>query len=171
MIRSWGVVALTGNAQPLVGDVTTAAFVVPAEGQLAKVQVANSAKYQVGDRIILGAGSAGANILLVSQIPSGGTTLLCESEGNAKLSAWPNGTIIMLDIVCAVVRFQVIASAAIWFGSDNTVTNTGGGTAFEVLHTGGSDSIGQPQWNSIRSSELWMAGTLADTIGVAVIVV
>ena len=37
MIRSWGIVTLTGAAQPIVGDKITAAFVVPAAGQLAKV--------------------------------------------------------------------------------------------------------------------------------------
>lgn len=172
MIRSWGIVTLTGAAQPIVGDKITAAFVVPAAGQLAKVQVASTTRYQVGDRIILGAGQTGANILKVVQIISG-TILGCESEGDAVLSAWVVNTIIQLSIACSIIKFQAITGNAggVWIGSDNTVTNVGGGSAFEEILGGGNDSIGQPPANSIRSSEGWMAGTLNDKVGVAVVVV
>ena len=172
MIRSWGVVTLTGAAQPIVGDKITAAFVVPAAGQLAKVQVASTTRYLVGDRILLGAGQSGANILKVVQIISS-TILGCESEGGAKLSAWANNTLIQLSIACSIIKFQAILgnAAGIWIGSDVTVTNIGGGSAFEEVQPGGNEAIGQPPANSIRSSEGWMAGTANDKMGVAVIVV
>jgi hypothetical protein len=173
VIRSWGIVTLTGSAQPWFGDVTTAAFVPPKAGVLATVKVANSAKYQVGDRIVLGAGSAGANILIVSQIPSGGVTLLCESEGGAALSAWPNSTIIQLNIACSAIKLQPqqANTGVVYLGSDNTVTNTGGGSAFEALSQLAAESFGIPQFDTIRTSEGWMAGTANDKVGVAAITV
>lgn len=174
MIRSWGQVTLTGSAQPLFGDVLTAAFsnLAPTNG-FYTVKVASTTRYQVGDRIILGVGSGSTtNCLMVGQIPNA-TTLYCTSEGNAPVSNWNNGTLIALDLACAYIEIQsTIGNAGIiWLGSDNTVTNVGGGSAFKQVTQGGSAPYGQPQWNTIRTNELWFSGTASDKAGVSAVII
>lgn len=174
MIRSWGQVTLTGNAQPLFGDVLTAAFsnLAPVNG-FYTVKVASTTRYQVGDRIILGFGGASpTNVLLVGQIPNS-TTLYCTSEGNAPVSNWVINTQIVLDIACAtyIAQSRVANAGVIWLGSDNTVTNVGGGSAFWQVTQSGLAPFGVPQWNCLRTSELWIAGTASDACGAAAIVV
>jgi len=166
LIRSFGLQAVSGAAQPCLGDVTTAAFVVPAKGQLATVTVANSAIYQVGDRIILGAGQVGPNILKVVKIPAGGVTLLCESEGDAALKAWVSGTILALSIACFRIGFRTPGNAGlVWLGTDSSVTNAGAGTAFEALGNADRyDYVFHNGQNPLNTAEIWMAGTPPDTV-------
>lgn len=174
MIRSWGQVTLTGSAQPLFGDTLTAAFsnLAPKNGFYI-VTVASTTRYQVGDRIILGVGSGSpTNCLLVGQIPDS-THLYCTSEGDAPVSNWVNGTQIVLDIACGsyISQLAVANAGVVWLGSDNTVTNTGGGSAFWQITQGGAAPFGIPQWNCLRTSELWVAGTADDKLGAAAIVI
>lgn len=174
MIRSWGQVTLTGNAQPLFGDVLTAAFsnLAPKNG-FYTVKVASTTRYAIGDRIILGFGGASpTNCLLVGQILNS-TTLYCTSEGEAPVSNWINGTQIVLDIACGsfILQSQVANAGVIWLGSDGTVTNVGGGSAFWQVTQSGVAPFGIPQWNCLRTSELWIAGTLSDKAGAAAIVI
>src|SRR5580693_7651050 len=107
MIRSWGQVTLTGAAQPLFGDVLTAAFSNLAQKNgFYTVKVASTTRYEIGDRIILGLGSASpTNVLMVGQILNS-TTLLCTSEGDAPVSNWAINTLIALDIACAYIEIQ-----------------------------------------------------------------
>lgn len=173
MLRSFGLQTLTGSAQPLFADKITTGFIPPLDQSKAfNLVVANSAIYQDGDRIILGAGSAGANVILVIGQPTG-TTLLCMSEGGAKVAAWPINTLIELDIACAEIIINAIVGNAgtTWLGSDNSVTNLGGGTAFAGINGGASFNLGLPQWNTIRTSEGWIAGTLNDKCGAVALVI
>jgi hypothetical protein len=174
MLRTFGVQTLTGAAQPWFGDVLTAAFSPTGinKSGFYLVTVANTAKYQIGDRIVLGAGQVGANILLVEKIVSG-TVLGCASEGDATVAAWPNGTIIAMDIACAQVIFQAPTSNAdpVYLGTDNTVTNAGAGTSFGWCYPGGQYNFGVAQWNTLRTSEGWMAGTASDKVGVVAVII
>ncbi len=175
MIRSWGLQTLTGSAQPLFGDILTAYFSnLKATNGFYFVSVANAAQYQIGDRIILGfGGSNPTNCLLVGGVNTSTNVLSCTSEGNASVSNWANGTQIVLDIACSVFRINSIIgnSGMVWEGSDGTVTNTGGGSAFQEIAVGGSDNFGVPQWNTLRTCEMWIAGKLNDKVGVAAIII
>lgn len=175
MIRTWGQQTLTGSAQPLFGDVLTAAFVnIKQTNGFYFVSVANAAKYQIGDRIVLGYGGASpTNILMVDGVNTVTNILSCISEGDAPVSAWPVGTQIVLSLACAQLLIQSATgdSGPIWFGSDSTVTNTGGGSAFAEITSGGAYTFGIAQWNVLRTTEAWMAGTLNDKAGVAAIII
>lgn len=175
MIRSWGLQTLTGNAQPLFGDVLTAAFKnVRQPNGFYFVSVAKAANYQIGDRIILGfGGGVPTNCLMVGGVNTGTNILSCISEGDAPVSTWANNTQIVLDIACSTLQIQSPLSNAgnIWLGTDNTVTNAGGGSAFAEIVVSGAYNFGIPQWNTLRTSEAWMAGTLNDKAGVAAIII
>ena len=90
------------------------------------------------------------------------------------LKAWPNGTIIALNIACAqLIIGSIIGDVGdVWIGTDNTVTSSGGGSAFAQITPGGYlPPIGVAQYNALRTTEAWMAGTLNDKVGVAAIVI
>lgn len=173
MIRTWGQQTLTGNAQPLFGDVLTADFNnIKRPNGFYFVDVANAAKYQIGDRIILGyGGGSPTNCLMVNAISAG--VLSCISEGDAPVSAWPSGTQIVLSIACAQLLIQSATGngGSTWFGSDSTVTNTGGGSAFAEISAGGAYTFGIAQWNVLRTTEAWMAGPNGGSVGVAAIII
>jgi hypothetical protein len=173
MVRSWRFITMTGSAQPLFGDLLTAAFTGKRgkEG-LYLATVADTTKYQVGDRVIFGFGQAKPNLLMVDQLVSS-TVLGLASEGNASVSAWGNGAQLCLSIACA----QIVAQAAVlnagntYFGNDNTVTNTGGGSAFGEAGPSSSWNYGVGQWNIVRTSEIWIAGAASDKLGVSAVVI
>lgn len=174
MIRSWGLVALTGVAQPWFGDVTTASVgLAPHNGQIA-VPVASTTRYRAGDRIILEPETANQDIFLVDGIKAGGTTvLLCHSEGDAPTHVHASGVILQLSIPCMDVIIQSNAAAAVWLGPDNTVTAAGGSAFFRVDPTPSTPfrlagSIGGS--NNVRSSDGWMIGTAAQTVAVSAVV-
>jgi hypothetical protein len=167
---------LTGNAQPLFGDKITAAFnkIKQQPNGFYFVAVAKASQYQLGDRIILGIGSGSpTNCLMVGGINTSTNILSCMSEGDAPVVAWPVNTQLCLDIACAqlIVQSGPDNAGTIWLGSDNTVTNIGGGSAFGYAPAGGSYNFGQAQWNCLRTSEAWMAGTLNDLAGVPAIII
>jgi len=170
MIRSWAVTTLNGSAQPVFGDVTTAALAATDGSLLINVPVASTTRYEAGDRIVIDPELATQDTLLVDHIVSG-TVLACRSEGNKKTNAHTTSAIIQLSIACSQILTQGFSlSANVYFGSDNTVTNAGGGSAFGYIYPAGAYSIGNPQYNCQRTSDIWMAGKNADTIGVAAIV-
>ena len=175
MIRTWGQQTLTGSAQPLFGDKITAAFVnIKQTNGFYFMFVANASKYQIGDRIILGyGGSSPTNVLMVNAVNTSTNILSCISEGDAPVSAWPVNTQIVLSIACAQLLIQSATgnSGNIWFGSDSTVTNSGGGSAFAEILAGGAYTFGIAQWNVLRTTEAWMAGTASDKAGIAAIII
>lgn len=173
MIRTFGKQTLNGAAQPWFGDVLTAAFTPPTFDNPGLVTVANTARYLVGDRIILGAGQAGQNIVIVDRIFSG-TVLWVHSEGDAPLKAWVNGSIIALDIACSFVNIQAAGTntADLWAGSDNTVTSSGGGNAIADIPSFGSFYYTiHGQNNNVRTSDGWMAGANTNVAIVYAIVI
>lgn len=174
MIRTFGIQTVSGAAQPLFGDKLTAAFSNLKDNQgLYYLTVANSAIYEIGDRWILGVGSGSpTNCALVDHIVDA-THVAVASEGNAPLSAWANSTVLMLDIACSQITLQSMVGNAgnIWAGADSTVTNTGGGSAFGQVTIGGSWAYGQGQWNTLRTSEFFFAGTLNDKVGNSALII
>lgn len=171
MYRSWGFQTLTGNAQYLFQDKITAAMAVPPDGQDATLVVGDTTKYQDGDRITLDPGQADADTVLVSRIISA-TKLQVSSQG-APLHAHANNTVICLDLVCGQLLIQLLTGSAgsLYIGADSTVTNTGGGSAFVALAAGGSYNLGQAQWNPLRTTDVVIAGTLNDKVGIGAFVV
>lgn len=180
MIRSWGKQTLTGAAQALFQDALTADFVniLNNQGTYA-LQVADSSRYEVDDRIILGVNSGSpTNCVLVNRIVDG-THVEVVSEGNAPLSAWPNGTKIALNIACYDIYIQPLDgnAASVWVGADYTVTSSGGGSAWYQLTKVAAGS--QPNYlnirkytgaNPLRTTEATMAGALNDTVLVGAII-
>ena len=167
MWRSWGLQTLTGSAQPMFADALTADMAVPPDGVDPILTVADTTKYQDGDRITLDPGAADADTVLVVTILSS-TTMQVSSQG-APLNAHASNTVIALDLVCGILL--VNPTGDIWIGSDNTVTNTGGGSAFIPLSGGSSYNLGQGQWNVLRTTDQWMAGTMDETVGIGAYVV
>jgi hypothetical protein len=162
MIRTFRLQTLTGGAQPLFGDLLTAAVVAPPANGDVIVTVADTTLYQIGDRIILGFGQTTNNVLLVDSKVAGGTTKMrCKSEGDAKVNAYAIGTIIALAMAAMDIVVQVAAgsSNAVWLGTDNTVTNAGLGNAFAQV------TASLPPWrmsqsadhNVVRTTDAWMA--------------
>ena len=101
LIRTFGFKTLSGSAVPAFGDVLTAAFNgSPNNSGCFSAEVADTSQYQVGDRLVFGAGQSGSNILLINEIVDS-TNLLLSSEGDAPLSDWASGTTICLDVSCA----------------------------------------------------------------------
>lgn len=174
MIRSWGIVAMTGVAQPIFGDALTVAFVPPFGNNLGVLAVASTTRYRVGDRIILGVGQVGQNVVMVDGIKDA-THLYVKSEAGAPLNAWVSTTIIALAINCFKIEVQGVDgnAAATWIGSDNTVA-VAGGSAFTQLQKVAAGAI-PPTWfieNDMAQDPLntnigWMIGTAADKVGVA----
>lgn len=171
MLRSFGIQTLTGNAQPLFADKLTAAMVVPLVSIDPIIKVANTALYQVGDRITIEPSTAIADMVLVEKILSN-TQMQVSSQG-APLHAHASNALTELDMPCAEILINPVTgnSGTTWVGTDNTVTSTGGGSAFVPLPGGTSLNLGFPQWNAIRTSEAWIAGTAGDTVGVAAVIV
>lgn len=181
MVRTWGFQTVSGNAQPLFGDVLSAAFSGQAASKsglyavsVAAVLFGTSPKYMQGDRIVLGfGGSTPTNILLVQTVDTVHNILYCKSEGDAPVAAWAINTQIALSISCAQIAINSKLSNAgnIEIGNDSTVTNTGGGSAFAEATPGGSYSYGIAQFNALLTTELWFAGTANDAAGVAAIII
>lgn len=182
MIRSWGVVSLTGAAQPWFGSVTTAAMVLAQVKEnviLVPVSPADSKKFVAGDRIVIEPGTTSADTLLINSINTTTGILTCASEGNYQTHAHASGVIVMLSIACADVQLQAVdgAAATVWLGTDNTVTAIGGGSAFRQLQKVAAGSVpseyrmeGSAKYNVGRTSDGWMIGTAADKVAVAAIV-
>ena len=171
MIRSFGLQTLTGSAQPLFADKLTAAMVVPPVNIDPIMTVADTTKYQGGDRITIEPFTSLVDTVLVETILSA-TTMQVSSQG-APLHAHAANALIELDMPCAEILINPVTgnSGTTWIGTDNTVTSSGGGSAFVALPGGTSLNLGFPQWNAIRTSEAWMAGTLNDKVGVAAVIV
>jgi hypothetical protein len=173
MIISWRKHTMTGSAEPVFGDSITSAFSGlpnPDNNNLYTLAVGDSSLYQEGFRILLGAGSAGATVLNVEKIIDS-THIGVSSPFNQAPKAWGSGTIIALDMPCAQIWIQGQDgnAASIWIGTDNTVTNAGGGSAFREIQKVATSGIPDkfdiandgPGPNN-NSTLLWMAGTASD---------
>lgn len=174
MIRSWGQQTLSGNAQPCFGDVTTLAVPAPLDLSNFTIPVASTALYEQGDRIKVYyqpnplAAPFTPIILLVTALKTS-QLLQVKSEGDAPVPFIPSGSIIALDVTCFAIEFHTpTGTTAFWIGTDPTVTLAGAGTAFKSM-LASTDYIYEYQngANGLSSGDLWMAGTAAQKIGVA----
>jgi hypothetical protein len=171
MQRTLGVQTLTGLAQPILGDVTTAAVVAAPDGVPALITVASTTIYQVGDRIVLEPNTVNSDAYRVSQIQSS-TILQCVPEAVPK--AHLTGVIIAFSLAFSELTIQAVYGTAvsIWIGSDNTVTNAGLGNVvyqltpnlpFKRYPAGGN--------NPNMTTEFWFAATSGTQAIVAIEVV
>lgn len=169
MTRYWGVVTLGAAAVPVFGDALAAAFNPPSNGPGA-IQLASTARYQGGDRIILAPKTGTAQITLVQSIVDA-THLQVVAEGGLPLKSQASGTIIVLANACYEVTVQGVDGGlgALWLGIDSTVTNAGAGTAIYQLAKVAAAS--QPNskvfsaWqgsNPKNTDSLWIVGTSTD---------
>lgn len=169
MIRSWRVTTLTGSAQPAFGDVTTAAVALPLGNGIIPVTVADTTKYQVGDRIYLDPLQANQDMLMIDRLFSA-TVLWCRVEGETLTHTHANGAIIQLSIPCAGMNVQPLSANAnaLYVGPDNTILVTPAGNVSRQILPGnppnGQFTIG---YNIERTSDVWMVGTSGDKVIVA----
>lgn len=154
-----------GTAAPLFGDVLTAAFVVPQNSGVDPIMtVADTTKYQQGDRITLEPGTANVETVLVVNILSS-TTMQVSSQGSP-VHNHANGSVICLAIAAAeiIVQAPQANTASVWLGTDNTVTAAGAGNAiYEVVKSlPPFRAAYDAGWNKVRTDDLWIAGTSGD---------
>ena len=178
MIRSWGVVTLTGAAQPWFGDVLTAAVGLPQGNGVIPVTVASTTRYKVGDRIYLDPGQSNQDLLLVSKIASA-TVLNCISEGGMVTNTHAIGALVQLSLAVLDVQIQAVDGNAgtVWLGTDKTVT-VKGGSAFRQLQKVAAAGIpiewreinGPGNNNICRTEDGWMIGTASDYVCMAAVV-
>ena len=165
MWRTFRKQVLTGAAQPIFGDKLTAAMAIPIDGVDPIIHVADTTIYQDGDRIVIDAGQATADTVRIVTRPTA-TTMQVTSEG-APYHAHAVNAIIALSISCTEILFSGNGSA-LYLGTDNTITNTGGGNVvYEILPGASFRETYSANWNTVRTSDLWMAGSLSDTTIVA----
>ena len=164
MIRTWRLQTLTGAAQPMFGDVTTAAIAASDGSNIVLVHVGDTTLYQQGDRIVVGAGTGTSNILMVDVLTSS-TVLQCRSEGNAPVSAYATNATIQLAINASDIRLYVMAGSLnpVYLGTDSTVTSTGGGNTFFQATTNTpflyTDTVTGN--NPTNTAEVWMAAPVS----------
>lgn len=169
-LRTFGVQTLTGSAQPVLGDVLTAALPIPPDPTVDPIAtVANTALYQVGDRITVDPYQANQDSYRVSRILSA-TTMQLSLEGTQG-HAHATNAIIALAINSADIVIQELDgnAAAIVIGSDNTVTSVPGGNACYVLQKATSPTqangfklTNSTQGDNVNTADLWVIGTAAD---------
>ena len=165
MWRTFRKQAVTGAAQPIFGDKLTAAMAIPPDGVDPIITVADTTIYEVGDRITIDAGQVTADTLRITAKTSG-TKMTGNSEG-APYHAHAVNAIIALAIPATEILFSGNGSA-LYLGTDNTITNTGGGNViYEILPGASFRMTYSANWNTVRTDDLWMAGSLSDTAIVA----
>lgn len=170
MIRTFGLQTLGAAAQPLFGDKLTAAMPIPSAGIDPIATVANTAIYQVGDRITIDPQQANVDTLLVTNIING-TTMQLSSQGEP-IHAHSTNAIIALAIVCAemIVQLSDGTSGNAFLGADNTVgfSTVPTGSVFQILYKTAAATPTVPfrftnsvAFNSIRTDDAWIFGTHA----------
>jgi hypothetical protein len=172
MIRTFGVQTIGAAAQPWFVDATTAAIIAQPQNvnnqqAVTTISVASTTKYRVGDYLVLDAGAAAQErVGPIAQILSANTMNV---QGVVKAHA--SAAVISLDIFCFNVSIQLVdgGTGAAYLGTDHTVTNAPGGTAFYELQLA---AAGSPPsvWNytssinfdGVKSGDGWIAGTSGD---------
>jgi hypothetical protein len=166
MQRTFGLQTLTGTAQPLFGDVMTAAMILPQANGVGIITVANNKIYEPGDRLLLDPEAADQDIVLVQQrVPASTTQLYVISEGGVVLNPHANGTVIALSIPAGdvVVQANFGVTNAIYLGKDNTITNAGvGNVVYNVTPNTPFRATYSGTHNTVRTSDFWIVGTAAD---------
>jgi hypothetical protein len=171
VLVTFGLQTLTGAAQPVLGDVLTAALPVPQEKVDPIITVASTTFYQVGFRITVDPYQSNQDSYKVVKILSG-TKLQCSLEGSAG-HAHANGAIIALSIAAADVRvgFPNGGAGPVVIGADNTVSVTPGGSAVAVLDVSTSPAelnewrmTDSGQYNTVNTADAWMIGTAGDKV-------
>ncbi len=179
MLVTFGVQTLTGNAQPVLGDVLTAALANPFETTNDPVAtVANTAIYQVGFRITIDPETVSQDSYKIIKILSA-TTMQLSLEGS-KGHNHANGAIIQLAIAASDICVQALngGAGAVVIGADNTVTAVPGGSAVFVLDKTTSPTennvwrmTDSGQYNPVNTADAWMIGTAGDKVIVYALVI
>lgn len=170
MIVTFGLLTMSGAAQPLFADKITAALPVPPQGIDPTVTVANTAIYQTGFRFLVDAGQATQDVLRVGTILTS-TTMKCSYE-SAQPNAHAVNAVIALAIAASEIIVQLVDGGAgnAVLGSDKTVTTAMGGSAFyKLLKTAaGTQTVpyrmtDSAQYNVVRTDDVWIAGSSSDS--------
>lgn len=171
MIRTMGLRTLTGTAQPILGDVTTAAVAIPTSGQNVIITVGSSAIYQPGDRIVIDPLQTNRDEYKVEYLPSS-TTLSCSGSSTAS-HTHANGALIQLAVACIDMVVLPLAGGAgpVYIGNDNTITTTPTGNVVFRLEkvVAGTNGVawhmaGGTGNNICNTMEAWMIGTANDVV-------
>ena len=173
MLVTFGVHTLTGTAEPVMGDVITAAVPIPPPDVDPIITVANTAltAYQVGFRIVLDPGLTNQDCYRIAAILSS-TKMQCTLEGTVG-HAHTNGAILQLAIAAADVSVQALNGGAgpVVIGADSTVTVTPGGSAVKVLDKSTTPTeenewrmTNNGQYNTVNTADAWMIGTAGDKV-------
>ncbi len=174
-IRTLGLVTFTGAAQPVLGDVTTAAVNAPLDGQDVSITVASNVLYQVGDRIVLEPRTVNQDDYTITKfttnLNAASTTVIqAHWDGGAGV-AHVSGVILQLQIPCIDLVVKPISGGAgnVFIGSDNTVTAVpAGSVCYEIEKT--ASGTGTTAWhmaggtgaNIENTGDAWMIGTAGD---------
>jgi hypothetical protein len=165
MLRTLGVQTLTGVAQPVLGDVLTAAIATTDPSLNQTITVANTAFYTIGDRIVVDPLLINQDVYKIIKIVNA-TTMLGVLEGATGHTHAVNA-LIQLAIACGNVVVQAVSgnSGPVVIGTDNTVTVALTGTAIFVVEP--STAPAQPNnwqlnsnggYNVCNTQEAWMIG-------------
>jgi len=182
-LRTLGLVTLTGTAQPVLGDVTTAITPAPPDGPYTTITVASNVLYQTGDRIVLEPGTTNADAYTVEQkttILNGASTtqLQCRWEGGAGV-AHASGVILQLSLACIDTVVKPLSGGAgnVVIGSDATVTAVPAGSIITVIYKSAAN-VETMAWhmaggsgnNVVNTADAWMIGTAGDKVAVYALV-
>ena len=164
MWRTFGIQALTGVAQPLFGDKLTAAMPIPPPDIDPVIHVADTSIYQDSDRINIEPGTANVDTVLVTAIL--GPTMMQVTSQGAPYHAHANSAMLELDIPAADVLVRGLSSnnQSVWVGVDDSITSSGGGLAIdEIIPSGQFRMTMTGQFNTVRTSDAWVAGNISDS--------
>lgn len=172
MMVTFGYQTLTGSAQPLFSDEITAALPVPLSTIDPILTVADTTIYEVGFRLVLEPGTANQDLLRVSRILSS-TTMQCSYEG-----ATPNAHAVNSVIALAVSAAELVVQPksgnanSVFLGKDNTVTSAGAGHTFaEVVPGYPYRMTNSGQYNTVLTTDVWVAGTASQTFLASALVI
>ena len=170
MLRTLGLVTLSGNAQPVLGDALTAAITAVDQNLGVTITVASTAWYQIGDRIVADPLQLNQDTYRITQILSS-TQMVGMLEGIAG-HTHNSGALLQLAIACGNVVLQNLSAAdVVVVGADNTITTGFGGKSCFVIEPFTAPE--QPNdwqlnpnggFNTCNTSEGWMIGTSGQTV-------
>jgi hypothetical protein len=166
MLRTFGQQTLTGVAQPIFGDKTTAPTNYAVSTGLMTIPVTSTVgRYQANDVVIVGYGTASAISVTVQSLDA--THLYAKPTPDATVFTYGANTQLALSLAAMDITIQTSSTAVnpVWLGADQTVTSSGGGSvASQILPASFFRLTYNGQSNTVRSTDAWMAGTAGDQV-------
>jgi hypothetical protein len=170
LIRSWRFRTCSGSAQPVFGDVLTAALPFTPNKFNLVLTVADTTLWALGDQLVITPQTTTSLMLQIVKILTA-TTMLCETVGDQAMPAagYANSSILVLSKACYGIHLRTLTgTVGVYLGTDSTVTNAGLGSAFEdLVGADRYDYIFHNGANPLHTEELWMAGGASDKVGIS----